>query len=476
MANVSRDDLGAKLAKMYKVHDSKCIQLFSFKTAFGGGRSTGASTEQEKQRFGLIYENLDTKNRMKKTRGKEKSKVPAVPATPVTVHLPGPVPPLPIGGKREGQYATPLPSENLRLASRFYVVVGGGDAQPALYRTFREFNAAVGPLASSQSVSHGFPSELEAKVYVALRPFAELGQVWIYEHASGDGAIESLAVVLAKRPNGLLLAVPLGVIPEEELAVAQEAQMDDLVGSSLVTEAPALAFAPSGFTPVPDQSLSAIVVDLSVQAVPRLSPWTPESSGDMVVPFDLSRPELVPDPAVLLQLALDWAATTGAPERLQYYSAEEGPPEPQQKPKRSVLRVSRDDAPPPAASGLPSGSGLPKPPGPKRVTTATLASQLENLTSTLPSLVRSMEELSERQAAMEKQMAASAQPQLPLMGQPIIAEATVEEAKDELGLPAPSDTLSQAVLEQSRALTTLVAELAGFPGTSSRTPAALLLT
>ena len=62
------------------------------------------------------------------------------------------------------------------------------------------------------------------------------------------------------------------------------------------------------------------------------------------------------------------------------------------------------------------------------------------------------------------------------MGQPIIAEATVEEAKDELGLPAPSDTLSQAVLEQSRALTTLVAELAGFPGTSSRTPAALLLT
>ncbi|CAE7658271.1 RPS24B [Symbiodinium sp. CCMP2592] len=95
MANVSREDLGAKLAKMYKVHDSKCIQLFSFKTAFGGGRSTG---------FGLIYENLekmkkfepkyrlkragvggektgagrrgkkDTKNRMKKTRGKEKSK------------------------------------------------------------------------------------------------------------------------------------------------------------------------------------------------------------------------------------------------------------------------------------------------------------------------------------------------------------------------------------------------------------------
>jgi len=35
---------------MYKVHDHQCIQLFGFKTQFGGGRSTG---------FGLIYESLD---------------------------------------------------------------------------------------------------------------------------------------------------------------------------------------------------------------------------------------------------------------------------------------------------------------------------------------------------------------------------------------------------------------------------------
>ncbi|CAE8689036.1 unnamed protein product, partial [Polarella glacialis] len=98
MANVSKKDLSEKLRSMYKVHDVQCIQLFGFKTAFGGGRSTG---------FGLIYENLDkmkkfepkyrlkragldagkkgagrrskkdTKNRMKKVRGKEKSKAAA---------------------------------------------------------------------------------------------------------------------------------------------------------------------------------------------------------------------------------------------------------------------------------------------------------------------------------------------------------------------------------------------------------------
>ena len=36
MANVSKKDLAEKLRSMYKVHDVQCIQLFSFKTAFGG--------------------------------------------------------------------------------------------------------------------------------------------------------------------------------------------------------------------------------------------------------------------------------------------------------------------------------------------------------------------------------------------------------------------------------------------------------
>mmetsp|Transcript_14423 Transcript_14423/g.21845 ORF Transcript_14423/g.21845 Transcript_14423/m.21845 type:complete len:132 (+) Transcript_14423:125-520(+) len=96
LANVAKKDLATKLASMYKVHDPQCIQLFGFKTQFGGGRSTG---------FGLIYDNLekmkkfephyrlkragmasdkagpgrrakkDIKNRRKKVRGKEKAKV-----------------------------------------------------------------------------------------------------------------------------------------------------------------------------------------------------------------------------------------------------------------------------------------------------------------------------------------------------------------------------------------------------------------
>ncbi|BAM42265.1 40S ribosomal protein S24 [Theileria orientalis] len=97
-SNVSKAELKEKLAKQFKVKDSKTVVLFGLKTLFGGGRSTG---------FGLIYDNLaslkryehnyrlirlgleeakpklgrrakkELKNRRKKVRGKAKAKCTA---------------------------------------------------------------------------------------------------------------------------------------------------------------------------------------------------------------------------------------------------------------------------------------------------------------------------------------------------------------------------------------------------------------
>ena len=57
-----------------------------------------------------------------------------------------------------------------------------------------------------------------------LLPFSERPALWIYEHADpqGQGTIECAALVLAKRPSGLLAAILQGVISEEELAVARD--------------------------------------------------------------------------------------------------------------------------------------------------------------------------------------------------------------------------------------------------------------
>lgn len=51
VANVSKNDIKAKLAKMLKAKED-AIVVFGLKTKFGGGRSTG---------FALIYDNADAK-------------------------------------------------------------------------------------------------------------------------------------------------------------------------------------------------------------------------------------------------------------------------------------------------------------------------------------------------------------------------------------------------------------------------------
>lgn len=48
--NVPKAELQEKLTKMYDVRDQNQVQVFGFRTQFGGGKSTG---------FGLIYESLD---------------------------------------------------------------------------------------------------------------------------------------------------------------------------------------------------------------------------------------------------------------------------------------------------------------------------------------------------------------------------------------------------------------------------------
>jgi len=103
-ANVSKVELREKLAKLYKA-EKDAVSVFGFKTAFGGGKSTG---------FGLVYDSADAakkfepkyrlirmgfgakgtvgrkqrkerKNRAKKVRGVKKAKVSAKKVTDLFV-------------------------------------------------------------------------------------------------------------------------------------------------------------------------------------------------------------------------------------------------------------------------------------------------------------------------------------------------------------------------------------------------------
>lgn len=90
-ANVSKAELREKLSKTYKVSDPSSVVLFNFRTAFGGGKSTGFccmydTVEDAKKyhgmKFQLVRQGLlekpekkgrkgikESKNRAKKVRG-----------------------------------------------------------------------------------------------------------------------------------------------------------------------------------------------------------------------------------------------------------------------------------------------------------------------------------------------------------------------------------------------------------------------
>eukprot|EP01116_Phalansterium_solitarium_P018481 TRINITY_DN48_c0_g1_i1.p1 TRINITY_DN48_c0_g1~~TRINITY_DN48_c0_g1_i1.p1 ORF type:complete len:145 (+),score=54.43 TRINITY_DN48_c0_g1_i1:29-436(+) len=97
-APVAKTELRAKIAKMYKVADPQTVQLFGFKSAFGGGKSTGFCLIYDDLRFLKKYEpkyrlrrsgvlpakettsrkqRKERKNRAKKVRGVKKAKVGA---------------------------------------------------------------------------------------------------------------------------------------------------------------------------------------------------------------------------------------------------------------------------------------------------------------------------------------------------------------------------------------------------------------
>mmetsp|Transcript_19064 Transcript_19064/g.38883 ORF Transcript_19064/g.38883 Transcript_19064/m.38883 type:complete len:132 (-) Transcript_19064:505-900(-) len=93
--NVPRKELQTKLAEIYKIEDPSVIFLFGFRTKFGGGQSSGfgfiyfdiTAARTTEPRYRLARNNLletqrssgkqrkEQKNRSKKKRGNEKSKI-----------------------------------------------------------------------------------------------------------------------------------------------------------------------------------------------------------------------------------------------------------------------------------------------------------------------------------------------------------------------------------------------------------------
>ena len=290
------------------------------------------------------------------------------------------------------------------------------------------------------------------------------------------------ALVLMKREGGFLLALPTGFLSAEVLTAAREDAASPLGPYTILTVS---AVTEEGDTHIPmGFDMDVLVVDVQAEVLNSLVLLGQSNlQEDALSPFFVD-PAVIPDSSHALRLAKEWIMVSGE-MTAGFYSAEE-------------------EVVPQAKGGpLPSGAGSKKAPAPKPKKMSgpqLVAENIKMLAELVPSLAGQISAIQEEQVRMRADWEAQASKppirpsQVPVsmdmqaLGKVIGAPprtkqlnlpappakkasptlTTVEQIEEfekgeevaETAVPAASgDALALAVLEQSRALTTLVSQL-----------------
>ena len=311
---------------------------------------------------------------------------------------------------------------------------------------------------------------------------------WPPDTAGADDAVVSMAMVVFQRPGGLLLALPMDSIPQEDLQMASGSEGDSLLGPHRVFTVPSFRDDMQEL-PEQEQDIDVLVVDVSSAILPALARYSEMDGATLCFADD---PAILPFPDPLLKMVRQWLLVQ-ASARVAFYSADEDlvPETPIEIPgeEEEKADLTEEDKTPSKRRTAPK-----KP----KVTTASLAEQLTAVTEILPSIATRLDSLHQEQQALKAQMGAqelvvpprpsqqpvstslasfakmvgspprvkasatafsaptskAVPPLVPSMDGPLTLQEQAEEH------PAPGgSTLAMAVLEQSKALTTLVSQL-----------------
>lgn len=314
-----------------------------------------------------------------------------------------------------------------------------------------------------------------------------------------DGSSLALALIVLRRSEGLLIAVPDGVFSQEALAGGLDVTQDDQpLGQSIVVTVPGGTL--PGFEgtehpdPLEDAQVDVLLVDVSNVVAAGLTPFDARAHPmELLHTFNANIPQLVPVADHLVSAVWNWIQDPGSGQLVQFYSAEEEEvvPETPLGPARRPMR-------PKASPGVGGGGARPNVPAESkkpRPTVASLAASLDTVTQTLPMIVQQLEALALRTENVERHvgkdqsrpsalqeplgscattglLTASRTPaeMLKLMPPPkgtrtgagAHPPAEVEQlAKEKLSEEDnPQVDLAKAVYAQSQALTSVVAQLA----------------
>eukprot|EP00435_Cladocopium_sp_Y103_P016191 s1218_g4.t1 len=310
---------------------------------------------------------------------------------------------------------------------------------------------------------------------------------------AGEEPVFTTALIVMMRQHGLLLALPELALQAEVLIAGNASEAGELVGPSAKVETRMVAMDEDAMQlseePADGQLLTVLLVDFSREIVPFLQPATSVLDLTDVIPFNLPEDHLFPMPADLVERALAWAggAVDGGSDRLQYYSADDVPTTPvAPAPKRTARRKA-----PGVGTG---GGGDPEKAQKKRPTVAQLSETLESVAAALPGITSKLQAISERQDAMEAGLSSGRSERQSALRRPLSSSTMlgsqnastpaqlVKEMPPPRGSSAPlkparvtfgqndteemaldlqpeGATYAQALMEQAKAMTALVAQL-----------------
>ena len=312
---------------------------------------------------------------------------------------------------------------------------------------------------------------------------------WPIDAQGEEDGLLGLCMVLMKREGGFLLGLPSGLIPFSDLQVAAAAHLDAILGAHTVLAVPGVIAGDPG--EVVEEELPVLVVDVQQDVLDGMALFDPALHGEAVVLGFSEDVAVLPDAQMLLQSAVDWISTLGE-GRLVYYSAEEAevPETPARKAKSKAAQKE----------GKAKAAEKAKKSGPQLV-----AEHLTQLSQIVPAMASQLSHLQEEQKRMFEAMQISSQQVPPRPSQAPISMPVHKFAKLMASPPATSfakmmgspprtkvppmpsraaphqgpqldgvlgiqeqaeeeenvqgDPLALAVLEQSKALTSLVAQM-----------------
>ena len=319
---------------------------------------------------------------------------------------------------------------------------------------------------------------------------------------ASEEPVECQVLVVSLREGGLLLAVPVDVLPEEVLLVGNSDDPPGVVGPSTVVTVPSCILENGSLSPT-GQECSVLVVDMNEGILDHLHslPDFHESSFS----FDPDQPFAVPEPVQLLAKTKEWLVGGGTMSTDTYFSLAQVEPPVQEEnladghsDGQVTPRARKTRKTPPAVERQATGSG-------KKPTVSSLAQNLEKLLQVNSGLSQQIESLHARQSHLEKQVAMPSSPNSYQLSRPSALRQPISDAlkgqrvsyasvAQQIGTPprtavpvspgvlqshlmkppeiqeleaekdacrsTSSDPLGQAVLAQSQALTALVSQIA----------------